>query len=176
MMQIPPGHKRINDLVQELSRSNEIKKVLDIGCGTGFFVTYLREHDYDAIGIDEDEEMLYHEGLDNGYLFDLTAENSPKYLGENAFDLVITNGVMSAASAFAVLSHKKSIQTALENNDIYSKTNSEKILKTAHRLIKPGKFFAAAVDETLSFRPEQAEKLGYKVIKYKDRESILQKL
>jgi len=86
------GQALPNKWITELLNSINLKgkKVLDIGCGFGRFVYYLREKGIDAIGIDISESSIKLAKDNNcavGNAEDLQFEN-------NSFDVVISLGVL----------------------------------------------------------------------------------
>ena len=67
-------------------------RVLDVGCGGGFFLSYLN-NDFEKYGIDIDEESINHGKVNYGYDFrnELIGEDS---FTDGFFDLIIFRGVI----------------------------------------------------------------------------------
>ena len=77
-------------------------KILDLGCGHGHILSYLREKGRDAYGLDINADSLKHRNL-KGYFVCGDAHNLP--LRDNSLDVVL---------AFELVEHLKEPRRALE--------------------------------------------------------------
>ena len=81
--------KKILDLVLEEGIEN--KRILDLGCATGFFGKELKRKSNIVIGIDISEKLINEakKVLDEAYALDIENEEWPKQFIENPFDIII---------------------------------------------------------------------------------------
>ncbi|MCM8777010.1 MAG: methyltransferase domain-containing protein [Candidatus Omnitrophica bacterium] len=122
-------------ILQEFFNNVENKKVLEIGCGDGGIIQFLRKRNY-AVGID-----ISYQGIENlksigieSYLIDISKETIP--FENNFFDYVI---------ALEVFEHLKSPQNAIEEIQRVCKKNGKVVLsipnyRTGHKFIYRGLF------------------------------------
>ncbi|PIN86946.1 hypothetical protein COV19_01995 [Candidatus Woesearchaeota archaeon CG10_big_fil_rev_8_21_14_0_10_44_13] len=169
------------EIVRELSAKNKIYNILEFGCGNGNFVTFLRDENYNAFGIDMQEKGMSETGINEGYLAVCSIENYHGLFGEIPFDMVIANHVMSIdATVTAIMNLSRGSNLFLAPSQYIEawETNTSKILEIAHHNLRKGGFFA-----DVEFKGEQlspnirryAPGLGYKLISYSPQEIILQK-
>lgn len=81
--------KKILELVLEEGIEN--KRILDLGCATGFFSKDLKKENNIVIGIDISEKLIDEakKVLDEAYAMDIENNDWPKQLIENPFDIII---------------------------------------------------------------------------------------
>jgi SAM-dependent methyltransferase len=101
----------ITSALRDLCNAQTSAKILDLGCGAGKTVAYLRSVGFDAWGCDSKEFITLFKGGE--YLLDIAP--SPYRLAEdNSFDAVISSSVLEHAG------------------------NKEEIFREIHRVLKPG--------------------------------------
>jgi SAM-dependent methyltransferase len=93
-------------------------KILDIGCGAGYFLHFLREKGYQNIrGIDLSQQMV---GICNANFLDIQAEvaDGASYLKahERSFDVIVANDVLEHVPKDRTVGFVKSAYRALMDN------------------------------------------------------------
>lgn len=129
----PENQAKVKKVLQSLQIESEAKKLLDIGCGTGFIINLAKDIFDEIHGVDITPAMLSKVDVSSGNitLHNVAAEKLP--FGDESFDIV---------SAYAFLHH-------LEN---YTKVLSEvyRVLKSGGVFyvdLEPNKLFWAAMQE-----------------------------
>lgn len=81
--------KKLLQLIYEEGLEN--KRILDIGCATGFFGKELKRENNTVIGVDISEKLIDEakKTLDEAYVLDIENEEWPKQFIENPFDIII---------------------------------------------------------------------------------------
>lgn len=81
--------RKLTDLICEEGLEN--KRILDIGCATGFFGKELKRESNTVIGVDISEKLINEakKVLDDAYALDIENEEWPKKFIENPFDIII---------------------------------------------------------------------------------------
>jgi len=177
-------YKRIWQVIKEVGQQGELTDILEIGCGGGRFEKFLRQHGFNAFGLDFNSD-LDKEGIEEGYLFRLNAHYIGKHFGDRLFDVIFTNGVMNEGATIKIIMDQPGgillgFQNLVEFNRECTLTNIEKILKSGFDQLKPGGFFLAHEhmnnpDDILCFDEILANQLGYSVVRYTPKEAVLKK-
>jgi SAM-dependent methyltransferase len=98
--------------LQDLCSAQRGSKILDLGCGAGKTVSYLRGAGFDAWGCDSKEYITLFKGGE--YLLDIATSPYRLPAADNSFDAVISSSVLEHAS------------------------NKVEIFREIHRVLKPG--------------------------------------
>lgn len=90
------GQDWMNEILPNLPEG-KVCKILDVGCGTGFFALMLAEHGHEAIGIDLTEHMILHaqeiaEYQGSKAQFLVMDAEQPEFPDET-FDMVVTRNL-----------------------------------------------------------------------------------
>ena len=183
---------RAYEIIKELSTQKDISEVLEIGCWDGSFVELLRLYRYNAYGIDI-QDKLGKKGVDGGYLRQCNAISmDEKLFGSMSFDLILANRIMCRNTVASLISERyfepildglkktPSLKTMLGIQGFagnITQQQNELILKASFKKLKPGKYFVAVESdsEQFGFNEQDAQKIGYTVIRYKPNEAIFQK-
>lgn len=179
-MEIPSLYKRMHEIVTELKTKSDITDILEVGCGRGDFVDYLRKGGFSSFGIDIDGKMLMSELVEQGYLFHLDSHAIREIFWDRQFDLVMTNRVLSLEAAGNLLLERYGGGRIMPNREEvkeFAQVNAVSILEAALFQLKHGGYFSSVIDDfdRSSVTADMAEKFGYKIIKYELQEFVLQK-
>ena len=91
---LPQEHyKSVQRRLEELAKTNQIKSVLELGCGPGYYMKHLLAQGYDAYGIDACSSKFLPEirgRLKDG---DLTALKD--IFGDSVFDLILSHNTLT---------------------------------------------------------------------------------
>ena len=79
--------KRLQQLFEIVKKYNPVK-ILDVGCGIGYFVEFLRKNGLDAVGIDNAPDLGHFWGKKH-YFYEGDATELP--FGNSEFDLVVSS-------------------------------------------------------------------------------------
>jgi SAM-dependent methyltransferase len=102
----------ITSALRDLCNAQTSAKILDLGCGAGKTVAYLRSVGFDAWGCDSKEFITLFKGGE--YLLDIAPSPYRLPAEDNSFDAVISSSVLEHAG------------------------NKEEIFREIHRVLKPG--------------------------------------
>jgi len=147
------------DFFVKLVKENNIKSVLDVGCGTGHHAQMLSEFVDEVVGVDPSEEMIEYAGRNI-----VSSDNVKLLIGsftnigtvvKKKFDLIICLG-----NTLAILGNRRKVKVALKN--------------TKKTLVKGG----LAVFQFLNFEPKMMESNRFyepKIFKKDDKKYIFMK-
>lgn len=80
---------RMAETVKMLMTKNHLKKVLDVGCGTGRFVEFLNKNGFEAFGVDKSSDAInWSRKITKKRVFKASAVNLP--FKNNSFDFVLS--------------------------------------------------------------------------------------
>jgi ubiquinone/menaquinone biosynthesis C-methylase UbiE len=116
----PESIKRVDEIISGLCNSNKCKKVLDLGCGTGFMIDILKKYVEEIVGVDVTQAMM--DKVDksgNATINLINSDTGSVNLPEEYFDL---------ATAYTFLDHLYDMEPTLKN--------------TFNSLKQDGKFYA----------------------------------
>lgn len=109
--------KYITDEIEEISKMYKVEKVIDVGCGGGRYVRYLKEKGYDVLAIDKYKEMAKSLKGNNFHFIQADMSNLP--VKSNYYDLILSIGVLHNATS--VKQFEKTIKefNRILKNDCY---------------------------------------------------------
>jgi ubiquinone/menaquinone biosynthesis C-methylase UbiE len=116
----PESIKRVEKIIAELCNSNKCKKVLDLGCGTGFMIDILKKYVEEIVGVDVTQAMM--DNVDKSGNAKITLINS------DTGTVSLTNNYFDLATAYTFLDHLYDMEPTLRN--------------TFNSLKEGGKFYA----------------------------------
>ena len=122
------------DLLEEMFHRychGQIRKILDLGCGTGGHVFPLTLRGYEVIGVDQSEEMFLQANLKSKTISLEKGMHPPVFIKENIRSMELGESFDAALMMFAVLSYQQT------NEDVLA------ALHTVRRHLRPGGIFLA---------------------------------
>lgn len=106
------------EVIRDLMNKNKLRKVLDVGCGTGLLVKYLKDSGFNAHGCDNSPEALKK----------ARKINLKKIISyASATKLPYPNGFFDLVTAISLIEHLR-------------KTEVEKFIKETRRILSPSGF------------------------------------
>jgi 2-polyprenyl-3-methyl-5-hydroxy-6-metoxy-1,4-benzoquinol methylase len=91
----PLDEKNHNSLLRLIKKQKPLKgsQILDVGCGSGKFVKYLRGKGLEAFGL-EPSKALFNTFLKNSYFFNTTASGFLVQFPSDKFDIIVVSDVL----------------------------------------------------------------------------------
>jgi ubiquinone/menaquinone biosynthesis C-methylase UbiE len=139
----PENLKRVQDLLKKEIDQLSVKRVLDLGCGTGFIINLIKEHVEEIVGVDVTQVMLDRVDKTGRAKIELVCSDTGTYpVAEETFDMV---------TAHSFLHHLYDIKSTVNT--------AAKALKTGGVFVNeldPNYYFWESVsklDQTKSYSP-----------------------
>lgn len=122
--------------------SNKEVSILDIGCGTGGLLSFLRQHGYQNLqGIDYSDASIYFSKLRNLNVQKCSIDDVPVVFKNQQFDVIICNDVFYCLDKLQIINGLQNIEVLLEPNGIFlSNNNSFDIFYGTHDIAVGGKW------------------------------------
>lgn len=181
------GYERLFELIKEQSSANPTKSVLELGCGVGSFVGFLREQGFEAEGIEGKVES-YRDDLAQ-WLHKGDVVQLAEIFGDKFFDMIAVQGLFCHSAQFHYLFDEyiplEMIPLTFIDPQLREelkkpiKIKIEKMLKSCFNQLKHGGILLDLEEylpgDRVFFSREDAERVGYTVLKYEPNIAILQK-
>lgn len=179
------GYRKLFEMIVANSEDPSNTTILELGCDDGYFVEWLRQVGYDAVGVDGNKKAIESSNSSNVHHGELTALDD--VIGDKTFNLVVERGVFSIPTQFAYIFDEELKLSKV--GTIYKKDmtdermghvhqNIEQILENAFRHLKPRGFLLCLSwmpSDPIAFSEETAANVGYSIVHYQRNEAILQK-
>ena len=191
MVIFPEGYSNLHRRVEELSKQYSIRSVLDLGCGPGYYVGFLSSSGYDAYGIDVGEDKFLAEFKERLKTGDITALRDA--FGDRLFDLIVSHNTLTVDPIlFHMMGGTNSPQLGILNLRMLERQPSifwevrgsarkvvDLTLESAFDQLNQGGFLVSCEEggpnDKVDFSRQTAERIGYRVLVYQQREAVLQK-
>jgi 2-polyprenyl-3-methyl-5-hydroxy-6-metoxy-1,4-benzoquinol methylase len=134
-------HEKVLTEIQTKFDSNKEIFILDIGCGTGGLLSFLRQNNYPNLqGIDYSDNSIHFSKLRNLNVKKVNIDNIDLIFQNQQFDVVICNDVFYCLDKIQIVSALQNIETLLKPNGIFlSNNNAFNIFYGTHDIAVGGK-------------------------------------
>jgi SAM-dependent methyltransferase len=135
-------HEKILAEIQAKYASNKDISILDIGCGTGGLLSFLRQHNYTNLqGIDYSEHSIYFSKSRNLNVLKLNIDEIKTAFQTQQFDVIISNDVFYCLDKKQIIKALQDIEALLKPNGIFlSNNNSFNVFYGTHDIAVGGKW------------------------------------
>lgn len=135
-------HEKILNEIQARYASNNDISILDIGCGTGGLLAFLRQHNYTNLqGIDYSDNSIHFSKLRNLDVQKLNIDEIKTAFQTRKFDVIICNDVFYCLDKIQIFNALQNLQALLEPNGILlSNNNAFNIFYGTHDIAVGGKW------------------------------------
>jgi SAM-dependent methyltransferase len=135
-------HEKILAEIQEEFTSNKDISILDIGCGTGGLLHFLRKNSYTNLhGIDYSEHSIHFSKSRNLNVQKLNIDDIPNVFPDQQFDVIICNDIFYCLDKIQIVNALQNIEAILKPNGIFlSNNNSFNIFYGTHDIAVGGKW------------------------------------
>lgn len=184
----PKHYQRLYDRINELSARFPLRTVLELGCGVGHFVGFLREQGFLAEGIDGKTDLFRDDLMD--YLHQGQLTDLKQVFGDRRFDMIVGRGVVCHGSQYDYSYGSRQdagwlvVMSALDpqvKRELEKRVQAkiERILESSFNQLMPDGLLAVCedidTDDKIGFSMEAAQRIGYHVLSYEIQEAVLQK-
>jgi 2-polyprenyl-3-methyl-5-hydroxy-6-metoxy-1,4-benzoquinol methylase len=135
-------HEKILNEIQVKYASNKDISILDIGCGTGGLLAFLRQNNYPNLqGIDYSDNSIYFSKLRNIDVQKLNIDEIKTAFQTRKFDVIICNDVFYCLDKIQIFNALQNIEALLKPNGILlSNNNAFNIFYGTHDIAVGGKW------------------------------------
>jgi 2-polyprenyl-3-methyl-5-hydroxy-6-metoxy-1,4-benzoquinol methylase len=135
-------HEKILNEIQARYASNNDISILDIGCGTGGLLAFLRQHNYTNLqGIDYSDNSIHFSKLRNLDVQKLNIDEIKTAFQTREFDVIICNDVFYCLGKIQIINALRNIETLLKPDGIFlSNNNAFNIFYGTHDIAVGGKW------------------------------------
>jgi 2-polyprenyl-3-methyl-5-hydroxy-6-metoxy-1,4-benzoquinol methylase len=135
-------HEKILTEIQAKYVSNKDIAILDIGCGTGGLLGFLRQHNYTNLqGIDYSDYSIYFSKIRNLTVQKLNINELETAFQPQQFDVIICNDVFYCLDKVQIINTLQTIEILLKPNSIFlSNNNAFNIFYGTHDIAVGGKW------------------------------------
>lgn len=132
----PESVSRVTTIIKDIFVNHDVRKVLDIGCGTGFMISILKKYAAEITGVDITQAMLDK--------VDTSGEVDIKLINSDTGSVTLSEEYYDLATAYSFLDHLYDLSPTLRNT---------------YRSLRDGGIFYADLSPNFYFW-EQIKKLG----------------
>jgi SAM-dependent methyltransferase len=135
-------HEKILAEIQAKYASNKDISILDIGCGTGGLLSFLRQHNYTNLqGIDYSEHSIYFSKSRSLNVLKLNIDEIKTAFQTQQFDVIICNDVFYCLDKKQIIRALQDVEALLKPNGIFlSNNNAFNIFYGTHDIAVGGKW------------------------------------
>lgn len=135
-------HEKILAEIQAKYASNKEISILDIGCGTGGLLSFLRQSNYQNLqGIDYADASIHFSKLRNLNVQKCSIDDIQMVFENKKFDVIICNDVFYCLDKLQIVNTLQNIEVLLKPNGIFlSNNNSFDIFYGTHDIAVGGKW------------------------------------
>ena len=135
-------HEKILTEIQIKFTSKKDISILDIGCGTGGLLSFLRQSNYTNLqGIDYSEHSIHFSKLRNLNVKKINIDNIDIMFQHQQFDVIICNDVFYCLDKSQIINALQNIEALLKTNAIFiSNNNAFNIFYGTHDIAVGGKW------------------------------------
>jgi SAM-dependent methyltransferase len=135
-------HEKILSEIQAKYASQKDISILDIGCGTGGLLAFLRQNNYPNLqGIDYSDNSIHFSKLRNLNVRKHSIDDVLTVFQKQKFDVIICNDVFYCLDKIQIISALQNIGTLLKPNGIFlSNNNAFNIFYGTHDIAVGGKW------------------------------------
>jgi SAM-dependent methyltransferase len=134
-------HEKILAEIERTFASNKDISILDIGCGTGGLLSFLRQKNYTNLqGIDYSEHSIRFSILRNLNVQKLNIDELETAFQSQHFDVIICNDVFYCLDKIQIINALRNIEILLKSNGVFlSHNNSFNVFYGTHDIAVGGK-------------------------------------
>jgi ubiquinone/menaquinone biosynthesis C-methylase UbiE len=103
----PESISRVNSIIKEILIRHDVKRVLDIGCGTGFMISILKQYVTEITGVDITQAMLDR--------VDTSGQTKIELINSDTGSVPLAQEYYDMATAYSFLDHLYDLRPTLSN-------------------------------------------------------------